>query len=137
MKERFTIKDDCRLGDMTALHPALYLILSFVLQYCNDHGLECRITSLASDRDGVISVSTTHEDGRAFDLGIRESGGWSEFHVKRLVQTVNKAFQKIAAVSVASGRPVAAYAASHGTGPHIHFQVKSSANVVEFLTGAK
>ena len=126
----FSLKSDVILADIQQFAPAILPIFTYVVLYAKNNDLPCEITSLISDRKDVVAVSTTHKDGRAFDLSI---SGWSMFHIKRLVHNVNINFATIAAISFETGNPTAAIDKNHGTGPHIHFQVRADAPIHQFL----
>lgn len=126
----FELKKGVKLEDITELSPALLPVFTFVVLYCHTHKLPCRITSLINDRDKVHAISRTHAEGRAFDLGIEGIPG---FHVKRLAYHANLQFREIAAIGFDSGKPEAAVDKAHGTGPHIHFQVRPDAPFHQYL----
>jgi len=90
-----------------------------VMQYFRDNNLELVVTSLRSDRMGINTASTTHEDGRAFDVRIRNLCPWE---VENIVDHFNDQFSNLGAYSIRSGLPVTA----HLEKDHIHFQVRRS-----------
>lgn len=126
----FKVKDGVKLGDIQEFQPALMLIFTYVVLYCHKHQLPCVISSLIQDRDKVNAKSMTHEEGRAFDLSLH---GISTFHVERLVYHVNKKFNDIGAISAETGFSNPAEDKLHGTGPHIHFQVRPHAQYEQLI----
>lgn len=130
LDEKISFKEGVDCKEVFILEPALFLILTNVMLYCRMHSLPCVITSLVSGREGIEETSHTHEEGRAFDL---RSEGISDVHIQRIVFHVNQSFEKIGAISKETGKSVAAYAKPHGTGPHIHFQVRPNAPFWEFV----
>lgn len=125
----FEIKEDIDLSDLQKLQPAVWIIFTGALLYCQRNGLTCRITSIISDRGNVNAKSKTHETGRAIDLGIRKEDGWSDLHVSRLTYLLCKDYEDIAALSHSDLSPRAAIAKSN----HIHLQCRPNADVSKFI----
>lgn len=127
----FTLKENLSFRDIQEMHPALWILFSATILYCKEYKLPCKITSLKSDREGVRAKSTTHEEGRAFDLSV---SGWTEMHVHRFVFLMNSDYREIAAISASDLEPRAAvYHEYDGQGSHIHLQVKENASYNKYL----
>jgi hypothetical protein len=128
MGNLFKIKDDIILEDMMQWHESLLWIFSAVVRFCKKNNLELTITSLISDRKNVHSVSTTHEDGRAFD--IRCSGGnWSKVWIHKLVYFLNANYSDWGAISKSTGKPLVALYHNN----HIHIQVRPNCNMQAYI----
>lgn len=112
--------------DLEKLQPAAWILLLRTILYCEEHGLQCRITSLISDRGKVKAKSRSHEEGRAFDIGIR---GWSEFHINRFAYIMNRDYEKIAAISFSDLKPRAVVPKKD----HLHIQVRPDAPYQKFV----
>ncbi len=94
--------------------------------FTKEHDLSLRITSIVRDRKAVESVSNTHPEGRAIDIGVR---GWPIKKIHRLVSVLNIDYSDIAAISAKTKKPRAAVYHNN----HIHIQVKPNANVNRFI----
>lgn len=125
----FKTKYDIDLDDLQKLQPAIWIIFTGALLYCHRNGLTCRITSIISDRGNVNAKSTTHQTGRAIDLGIRTQDGWNDLHVSRLTHQLCKDYADIAAISASDLLPRAAIAKP----THIHLQCRPQADISKFI----
>jgi len=76
------------------------------------------VTSLEEDQK-LKRVSSTHREGRAFDLSTR---GWSKDQIDECVRVFGFKYRPIAAVGE-DGSPRLVYFHNAGTGDHLHFQV--------------
>jgi len=121
----FECKNDIDLEDLKELTPAAFILFTHAVLFCQEHRLALKITSLKSDRKKVKAVSTTHEEGRAFDISIK---GWSEMLVHKFIFETNKYYVDIAAISYSDGIPRAAVYHDN----HIHLQVRRDVNVSRF-----
>ena len=97
------------------------LLFVAVMRYCDDHKLPLRITSLINDRKDVMAKSSTHEEGRAFDISI---DGWDKGNIIDFVEYMNKNYKNIAAISAQDLVPRAAIYHNTGSGYHIHLQTR-------------
>lgn len=122
----FDYKTDCDPYDMTEWHEALLWIFAATVRYCREENLALVITSMKSDRQNVQSVSTTHEDGRAFDIRTRD---WDKNTIHKLVYFLNTNYSDWGAISKSSGRSVVALYHNN----HIHIQVRPNANLEKYL----
>ena len=127
----FETKDDIKLEDLKMIQPALFVLFTRAVLYCNENKLPCRITSLISDRKDVKSVSRTHEQGRAVDISVK---GWTQQHIHRFVFIMNRDYREIAAISASDGIPRAViYHEYEGQGDHLHLRVRPNADVSKFM----
>ena len=128
---RITCQDDIDMRDLLDMQPALFILLTRTLLYCNEFKIPCKITSLISDRKDVKSVSKTHEQGRAVDISVV---GWTQLHIQKFVHMMNKDYADIAAISYTDKMPRAAvYHNYKNQGSHIHLQVRPNANVNKYV----
>lgn len=119
-KPYFHCKPGVDVGEITMLHPNLFLILAFVVHWANAKGLNCVWTSFldhAPNRE-----YGTHAQGRAADLRTRD---WPRWAIEELRQEINARFMDVAAISARTGLPRAAvYHKVEGGEYHLHLQVK-------------
>ena len=124
MKEdefKIEFKNDIKLCDFSLLQPNSRILFQEFIVYCKSNNLRCRITSLISDREGVQSVSTTHQTGRAFDASIK---GWTTDEIDNCILHFNLNYTNIAAISANDKKPRAVVHHNSGYGAHLHFQVR-------------
>lgn len=133
MDRLFEIKDDIVLEDLQELQPATMILFLAALLYAKDNNLVCRITSIKSDRKNVNSVSGTHEDGRAIDIGCRSEDGWTKIHINRLCYRLNRDYGDIAAISSKDLKPRAVVYHDSGYGAHLHLQVRPGISLGKFV----
>lgn len=104
------------------LSPVALMILCDVIQWCETYKMPCVISDAVStlDEDERLKrVSSTHREGRAFDVSTR---GWGELQIKAIQQEFMHKYAGYAAIGK-SGQPTLVYHHDAGTGPHLHFQV--------------
>jgi len=126
----FNAKNEVDLNDFKEMSPALLILFTHTVLYCHEYGIPLSITSIKSDRDGIESASTTHEEGRAIDISVK---GWSTLHIERFVYLTNLHYADIAAISASDYKPRAAVY-HEGTAYHIHLQVKNDARINRFVS---
>ena len=115
--KKIVFKDDVDPRDIWKFTENCRILFVEVMQYCENHDILMTITSLQSDRKNVKSVSTTHEDGRAFDI---RTGDMMPDEAMDMVLYFNHNFRNIAAISYKTKEPRCAKLAKD----HIHFQVR-------------
>ena len=76
------------------------------------------VTTLEEDQK-LARVSSTHREGRAFDISTR---GWSKDLIDECVRVFGFKYRNIAALGQ-DGSPRLVYFHNAGTGDHLHFQV--------------
>ena len=113
-------KNDLDLNDLKDLTPDCHVLMASFIEWCWNKDLPVIITSLKSDRDGIKTISNTHETGRAFDARFRAP--WTQEDADQCIRYHNRLFKKIAAISYRAGKPVACDL--HGDPKHFHFQTK-------------
>ncbi len=115
MKIQF--KEDVDPMDLLNLTQNCAILLVAVHDYLNDRKLQMVITSLQSDRADVKSVSRTHEQGRAFDIRVRD---FEKQDILEVADYFNTFYHNIAAISYRTKKPHCAVVKND----HIHFQVR-------------
>lgn len=112
-------KDSSRLH---SLSPVLLLIICDLIVWCEQKQLPCvltdSLTTLQED-EALSRQSSTHREGRAFDVSTR---GWTKENIDEVIRVFGFKFRQIAAVRN-DGSPNLIYFHDAGTGPHLHFQV--------------
>lgn len=106
--------------EITMLLPELLLILADMNLYCKDK-LPFTITRMIDGRIPGLSVSNTHQEGRAFDVSVR---GWKEADIETFTKHFNlKYSNEYGAYSLRDGLPrTVVY--HNGTAPHFHIQIR-------------
>ena len=98
------------------------LVLCDVVLWARAKQLPVVISDAVSSQaeDVALSrVSSTHREGRAFDLSTR---GWTKDSIDECVRVFNFKYRQIAALGQ-NGDPRLVYFHNAGTGDHLHFQV--------------
>ena len=124
----FKIKKD--LNRFLNLHPVAFMLLAQMRLYCHDNGLRFRVTSTVStkkeDQD-LNRVSSTHREGRAFDLSIRD---WSEYELNNFIGEFELRYGHFGAVSRGGERRLIV---DHtGSARHLHIQIDRGYTVTNF-----
>ena len=128
----FINKDDVDLNDLREMQPALLILFTHTVLYCQEYKLPLKITSIKSDRTNVKAISNTHETGRAIDISVN---GWTSHHIHRFVYLTNKYYSDIGAISYSDLEARAAiFHEYEGQGSHIHLQVKPKAKIERFVS---
>lgn len=115
------------------LHPLAFMLLGEMIQWCVDNNLSCVITdtvSTISEDTYLKRVSSTHRDGRAFDIS---SKGWSDDNIKTFMDYFSTKYSKIAAVN-SDNEPVLIVYHNAGTGYHLHVQINKRFTVTPTVT---
>lgn len=120
-------KDGVYTRDWLSVKTNLLLIVNWLMSYCEERGLPILISSVIRPKIAGVSVSDTHEEGRAFDISVR---GWLKKDIEDCVTECNKQFSHIGAASKSDGVKRAAVFEDDkfdGSGKqikwrHIHFQ---------------
>lgn len=122
----FDCKQDVDLYDMQEWSEALLWIFAATVRYCRENNLALVITSLRSDRANVQAVSSTHDEGRAFDIRTRD---WDLPTIHKLCYFLNTNYSDWGAIGKTSGKSIVAlYHANH-----IHIQVRRTPNLAKYL----
>lgn len=112
-------KDPSRLHDLS---PLLLLILSDLIVWGIDKQLPVIVTDSVSDlnEDAALErVSSTHRQGRAFDISTR---GWTRDSIDECIRVFSFKYRHYAALGM-DGTPRLVYFHNAGTGEHLHFQI--------------
>ena len=115
------VKDPKNLTDLLEIHPILFMVLGFVVARCHIKKLPCKLTRVIDGRIPGVSVSDTHEEGRAFDMSVQ---GWTIEDINEFVTYMNDKYaDTYGALSSADNK--ARLVVYHiGTGPHFHIQIR-------------
>lgn len=103
--------------ELMNLQPFMQMLLKGAYHWHKQNDLTMVITSIKSDREGVESKSSTHEDYRAVDIRTRHM---SDEQIAELVDHLCTKFIDIAAISAKDH--IARAAIYHNE--HIHLQVR-------------
>ena len=90
------------------------------------------VTTLEEDQK-LARVSSTHREGRAFDISTR---GWSKDLIDECVRVFGFKYRNIAALGQ-DGSPRLVYFHNAGTGDHLHFQVAKRFAMPLLVSGDK
>ena len=122
----FDCKQDVDLYDMQEWSEALLWIFAATVRYCRENNLALVITSLKSDRANVQAVSSTHDEGRAFDIRTRD---WDLPTIHKLCYFLNTNYSDWGAIGKTSGKSIVALYHNN----HIHIQVRRTPNLAKYL----
>lgn len=118
---RLTFKEDVDPRDIRLMTSLCVILFTELINFCKHRKLPLEITSLVNDRGNVKAKSSTHEDGRAFDVSLK---GWSAFDIDDCVSYFNTYYRNIAAISSRDQKERAAVYGDPLHLDHIHFQVR-------------
>ena len=90
------------------------------------------VTTMEEDQK-LARVSSTHREGRAFDLSTR---GWAKDSIDECVRVFGFKYRHLAALGQ-DGNPRLVYFHNAGTGDHLHFQVAKRFAMPLLVSGAK
>lgn len=113
------------LEEYQKISPRLQLILEDMATWVAGHGHEFIITDLLSEEaedKALKRVSTSHREGRAADLRVRD---WPLEFRNKFEQYFEKKYHKWAAISKATGKPNLVYIHDNGVGGlHTHISIR-------------
>lgn len=109
------------------MHPITIMVLGYSAYICSEMQVPFEVTSTVSDlkEDQRLGrTSSSHREGRAFDISIR---GWTTDDIDNFKLDLEKKFGEYGAVSARDGvkRLVVVHT---GTAPHIHIQISALFN---------
>lgn len=117
-------KSDTEKEEFPRLRRRAQLIAFEMGQYCSDRGQTFVITDILSEasEDAILKrVSTSHKEGRAFDIRTSE---WPEEFRKEFISHFSKKFKSWAALSKETLIPTLIVYHDNGNGIHCHVQIK-------------
>lgn len=119
-----SFKDDVNIEEICYMNPLLWQIFSYVVGFCAENSIRMVITSIYRPPNDGISVSSTHQEYRAFDVSFKSEHGWNDNKIQKLVEEIEEHFKPIGALSKSSGesRPIVVH--NSGSGLHGHFQIR-------------
>lgn len=115
------------------VHPLLVVVMFDVKVYCLENNIPFKVTSIIrtpQENRALGATSTTHSDGRAFDLSTIEmiKAGVDEYKISELMQFFNRKYKDYAAISKSNNKRT--LVVRHiGTADHLHFQLSPEYNV--------
>jgi len=119
---RFNFKHDKDMIGLALIHPVLLFVFADLNLYCMERSLPLVITRIIDEKIDGVSVSDTHEEGRALDISIR---GWATDEVDEVVYRFNKKYSEAyGAYSYSDGKARLIVDPRHGTFPHLHLQIR-------------
>jgi hypothetical protein len=129
MEKRYGFKSLDLIDDMQDMNPALLIVLSYVATFLNAKGIQPTLTRIIDKKIQGFSVSTTHEEGRAFDMSVRNI---DEKTIRELCAHINCSLECIGAISADGVPRVAVYedGITQGCGAHIHLQCRRDAESI-------
>ena len=112
------------------VRPDIRTLAVAIMSYLEALGVDMVITSVL-DEAGVKRKSSTHKDGRAFDIRVKD---WPIDLARSLTQWLNKMFST--GVFFESGEPMqVAVLHNSGYGDHIHVQVSKRPLIINTESG--
>jgi hypothetical protein len=111
-------------SDWDLVDEKLLVVIDWLISHCDKRGLQLRITSIIRPKIPGFSVSRTHEEKRAFDVGLI---GWTDSDARDCVVRAAQDLKGIGAISAKTGREAVAVfedGITAGKGRHLHFQVR-------------
>lgn len=106
--------------DWRVVNPKLLVLAQAYVDYCQRHKIPILFTSIIRAGIPGVSVSSTHEEGRAFDASAR---GWTAELIDDFLAETRR-LAPIGAISKSDGlaRP---FVFHEGTAYHLHAQVRA------------
>lgn len=118
IEAKFSIKDGASIDNLRYLCPSMLIIFANFSRLCFFKKLPVILTNIINEKIPGISVSTTHEEGRAIDISVN---GWTNEQIEAICLDMNSRFDKWGTAPPEKKRQVAYF--HNGTAPHIHLQV--------------
>lgn len=131
----FKSKTDCLRQEY--LCTDLFLIMCDMLLWCKENNIPPLVTgalSTAQEDKKLKRVSTSHREGRAFDLRSRD---FSETQRKDFIKHFTDKYGKLGALSASTKKPTLIVYHDSGQGLHFHVQVRKDLTDKKKLTRFK
>lgn len=113
------------LAEYQLIRVRLQLVLEDMSAFCEAQGQEMVLTDLMSEatEDAALKrVSTSHQEGRAADVRIKN---WPEWFKQKFEVTFEARYPHYAAVSKTTMQPQLIVYHDNGNGTHAHIQIKN------------
>lgn len=126
---RAAFKTDTIRTRAMLMHPLTMMILSDMVFWASSRGIPTSITETFTSKaeDAALGrVSTSHAEGRAFDISTR---GWNEMQIKVFTEEFNTKYGAFGAIG-GSGKPTLIVRHDTGRGDHFHVQVSRKFSVI-------
>lgn len=94
--------------------------------WCKDNGITFMLTSMVRSEKRnkeLNSVSLTHTQGRAFDMSISNTWGWTLELITDFVRDIEREFGEYGAISHSDGKRRVIVIHDSGHGRHAHIQI--------------
>jgi len=122
LQNHISFKHNKDMSLLYLIHPVLFFIVADMNMWAYKHGLPFKVTRTIDEKIEGVSVSSTHEEGRAIDVSIT---GWSTDTIDDFMYYFNgKYSEKYGAFSYSDGKPRLIPPIDHGTAPHFHVQIR-------------
>tara|TARA_Y100001963_G_scaffold17759_1_gene21914 strand:- start:10893 stop:11309 length:417 start_codon:yes stop_codon:yes gene_type:complete len=111
------------------LHPVAFMLLAQMRLYCFEQSIPFKVTSTVSTKkedESLDRVSSTHREGRAFDLSLRN---WSEYEVINFKNKFEERYGHFGAIN--SNGEKRLIVDHTGTARHLHIQIDRSYTILE------
>ena len=96
----FPHKPEVNIDDWDKVHKNLVLLSEFLIDFCLANKLPVLVTSIIRPKINGVSVSKTHQEGRAFDISVN---GWGDSDIEIFVDSCNEKMN-IGAISFSDGK---------------------------------
>jgi hypothetical protein len=127
MKSNAFFKDERIMFLSKYMHQTVKMIMDEMLEWCDenlDHAAIVTDTlSRPEDDKKLKRVSSTHREGRAFDISLRE---WTSKEVTNFCEYFEMIYGHLGAVSSSSGKSKLIVVHDAGSGMHLHIQLNKA-----------
>jgi len=129
-------KEGVKKEDIAKLTVPIQAMLFYCHHLHREMGIDMRVTSLIRDRAGLKQVSRSHQDGRAFDLGIITLNNMQKH---KIAEDMHNVFDRVCIGAFPKGvmnpkktdMGTILVDKTHGNGTHFHFQVRPNGFIIE------
>ena len=124
LAQRPTFKYDKDMELLTFVHPILFYIIADMNLWAYENGLPFEITRTVDEKIPGVSVSTTHQEGRAIDVSVR---GWGVDIIDECIFHFNNKYsEQYGAFSYSDGKPRLIPPPDHAgaNNLHLHIQIR-------------
>lgn len=128
LDNKFLFKDDNDMVDLMSICPVLLIIFADFSYWCYQRGLPVVITRVVDEQIAGVSVSHTHEEGRAIDISVR---GWGKKDIDEAVRYFNYKYYDQGAISYSDHRSRTIVYHDVSLGFHFHVQTRPNATIGE------
>jgi hypothetical protein len=128
VKQYIQLKDSAKAEHLLKISPHLLQVLAFVSCFCVENDCQLVFSSILStleDDQRIGRTSATHREGRAADMSLSPSFGWTEKKIAKLKEELDKTYLHLGAITT-SGAPLLCFIHrnAENVGRHAHIQVR-------------